>query len=71
LRTLIVAAVDITLSFLLLSRHDPGLVPEPSFPPFPLPRPELVISLGLLEAEVAIANAAAAVDVLLLKEDNI
>lgn len=67
LSTRIVAAVDITDSFLLfLSRHEPVRW----FPSLTLHLPG-TLSGGLLEAEVAIAKAVAAVDVLLLRYDKL
>lgn len=69
-----VAAVDITDSFLLFrSRQLPTLMlASPTLHLPPAPTGCLVggvWSRGLLEADVAIANAAAAVDVLLLQQD--
>lgn len=63
LRTRIVAAVDITDSRRrFFSRQEPLLLSPRLSIPRPVPR-----SGGLLEADVAIAKAVAAVDVLLLK----
>lgn len=59
-RTLIVAAVDITDSLrLYLSLHEPFLL---------LPLRFGILSGGLLEADVATANAVAAAEVLLLEK---
>lgn len=70
-----VAAVDMTDSFLLFrSRQLPTLMlASPTLHLPPAPTGGLVgnvWSRGLLEADVAIANAAAAVDVLLLQQDK-
>lgn len=70
-----VAAVDITDSFLLFrSRQLPTLMlasPTLHRPPAPTGcLVGIVWSRGLLEADVAIANAAAALDVLLLQQDS-
>jgi len=70
-----VAAVDLTDSFLLFqSRQLPTfMLASPTLHLPPAPTGGLggsVWSRGLLEADVAIANAAAAVEVLLLQQDS-